>query len=130
MTVLKNKTSLYRGFSTQGLLTSRGKSFALSDVDLVKQDILNHIYTIKGERVMFPNFGTRIPLMAFEPLDEISLKIIEDDLREVLNAEPRVRVVDLAILPLPNNNAILALIDLIYVELNVAETFRLEFPVL
>jgi uncharacterized protein len=120
--------SIYRGFSTQKSLETRGRSFSTSDVETVKADLLNHIYTIRGERVMQPNFGTRIPLMAFEPLDPTSIKIIEDDLREVFNYDPRVKLIDLVVLALPDNNAIVAVIDIQYLELGTFDTLKLEFP--
>lgn len=127
MTILKK--SLYRGFSTAYQEETRGRSFSTADVETVKRDLLNHIYTIPGERVMQPEFGTRIPLMAFEPLDELSIQIIKDDLTKVMNYDPRVRLIDVAVMPLPDNNAIVALVDIEYVQLDVTETLRLDFPV-
>lgn len=120
--------SIYRGFSTQKSWEVRGRSFSTSDVETVKADLLNHIFTIKGERVMQPNFGTRIPLMAFEPLDSTSLKIIEDDLREVFGYDPRIRLIELVVLALPDNNAIMAVADIQYIELGTFDTLNLEFP--
>lgn len=127
MTLLKK--SIYRGFSTAVQEESRGRSFSTTDMQTVNRDLLNHIYTIPGERVMQPKFGTRIPLMAFEPLDERSIEIIKEDLTMVMTYDPRVRLIDIAILPLPDNNAIVALVDLEYLELDVKETLRLDFPV-
>jgi len=115
----------YRGFSTFGAK----KSFQLKDQDLVIRDLLNHIYTLRGERVMMPGFGTRIPLLAFEPLDQQTLTAVEEDLRAVVEYDPRVQLLDIAVLALPDNNAITAVLDLKYVELNVTNTLRLEFPV-
>jgi phage baseplate assembly protein W len=103
--------------------------FSTADIETVKRDLLNHIYTIPGERVMQPNFGTRIPLMQFEPLDEKSIQIIKDDLTAVVNYDPRVRLIDIAVLALPNNNAIVALLDLEFLKLGITETMKLEFPV-
>lgn len=123
------KTSLYRGFWTGAYLQDKKKGFSLSDVELVNRDLMNHIWTAKGERVMMPNFGTRIPLLAFEPLDTTTLEVIRVDLTEVFTYDPRVTLVDLAILPLPDNNAIVAFAELRYNELNVQETIRLEVPV-
>ena len=119
----------YRGFSTAVNITSRGKTFSTADQQTVKTDLLNHIYTIPGERVMNPNFGTRIPLMAFEPLDPKTIQIIKDDITKVVNYDPRVKLIDLAVLPLPDNHAIIVLVDLLYVELNVNETLKLSFGV-
>jgi len=115
---------IYKGFSTANWL--KNKTFALNNIDLVKQDLLTHIYTIKGERVMMPNFGTRIPVLTFEPNDEKTRKIIEDDLTEVFKYDPRVRLLSLSVLTLPDNNAILALADLLYVEFNVTDVLRIE----
>jgi phage baseplate assembly protein W len=116
---------LYRGFSTAA---DSAKSFKTADFETVKRDLLNHIWTIPGERVMQPDFGTRIPLLAFEPLDEVTLKIVEDDLKKVFSYDPRVELIDLAVVALPDNNAIGAFADLRYIELNTTETLKLEFP--
>ena len=123
------KKAIYKGFSTQSQLDSRGRSFAVINIECVKRDLLNHIYTIPGERVMHPDFGTRIPLMAFEPLDQISMDIIKADLTTVVNYDPRVNLISIVVLALPDNNTIVALLDIQYLELNITETLKLDFPV-
>jgi len=118
--------SRYLGFST---FNPASKGFQLTGKELIVRDILNHIYTLKGERVMLPDFGTRIPLMAFELLDQLTLAAVEEDLRAVIDYDVRVELVDLAVMALPDNNAIVAFVDLKYVEYGGAiETLRLEFP--
>lgn len=117
--------SIYKGFSTHDWGTR--KSFSLTNIDLVKRDLLNHIYTLKGSRVMMPDFGTRIPMMAFEPGDEETRLAVEQDLREVFEYDPRVQLLSLTVLNLPDNNAIIALADLLYVEFEVRDTLRIEF---
>lgn len=121
------KGPLYRGFSTATFLTNRKGGFSLTDQELVKQDLLNHIYTVKGERVNQPTFGTRIPLLAFEPLDDKTLAIVREDLTEVFNYDPRVKVTGMSINAAPSNNMIIAFVDLEYLELNTQETLKLEF---
>jgi len=117
----------YLGFSTFG---AGRKGFQLNGKELVIRDLLNHIYTLKGERVMLPDFGTRIPLMAFEPLDQLTLAAVEEDLRQVFDYDPRIELMELAVMALPDNNAIVAFADVRYVELGgPIETLRLEFPV-
>jgi len=108
---------LYRGYSTYEY--QRNKSFILTDVELVKMDLLNHIFTHKGERVMMPNFGTRIPDLAFEPLDQITLDILEEDLRAVIAFDPRVQLMELRILPFYDENMVVASAKLLYIELNI-----------
>ena len=121
--------ALYRGFSTANHRKDPSKGFLTVNLETVKRDLLNHIYTLPGERVMLPSFGTRITEMAFEPLDQNTLKIIEDDLRKVVDYDPRVQLIDLAVNALPDNNAVVAFLDLRYLELNITETLKLEFPV-
>jgi phage baseplate assembly protein W len=118
---------VYRGFSTADYLENR--TLLLTNQALVNRDLLNHIYTLKGERPHLPNFGTRIPLLAFEPLDQRTLDIIRQDLTDVIEYDPRVRLIDMSINALPDNNMIVAFVDLLYVELNVQETLHLEFGV-
>jgi len=123
------KPTTYRGFSTSANAISRGKTFGIADVEAVKQDLINHIYTIPGERVMLPNFGTRIPLLAFEPLDEGTLEVIRADLKMVFDYDPRVQTREITVIPLSDNNTIVAMADLYYVEFNVTDTLHLEFAV-
>lgn len=116
--------AIYRGLSSNNWGSRR--TFGLNNIDLVKQDLLNHIYTLKGERVMMPGFGTRIPILTFEPNDETTRQIVETDLMEVFNYDPRVNVISLNVMTLPDNNAIIALADLLYVEFNVRDVLRIE----
>jgi phage baseplate assembly protein W len=108
---------LYRGFSTYEY--QKRHKFILSDVELVKMDLLNYIYTKKGERVMMPNFGTRIPMLAFEPLDQSTLDILEEDLRAAVNFDPRINLVNLLIVPSYDQNYVVANLSVLYIELNI-----------
>jgi phage baseplate assembly protein W len=119
---------LYRGFATAKFLQTR-KTFAIANQDTVKADLLNHLYTIKGERPHRPDFGTRIPLLAFEPLDEKTLAIVREDLEQVVAFDPRVELIDMAVMAAPDNNAIIAYVDLYYKQLDIKETFKLEIDV-
>ena len=109
------RKNLYRGFSTFG---TYGRRFSLTDIELVKRDILNHIYTIPGERIGNPSFGTLIPVIAFEAADVKTLKLIETELRRVAISDPRVELTDIAVAALPNTNTIVAIMDLKYIELD------------
>jgi len=79
----------YKGFST----VAGVKSNQLYDMDIIKQDLLNHFYTRKGERVMNPEFGSIIWDMLYEPLDDSTKEDIMDDCRRIVNQDPRVSLV-------------------------------------
>lgn len=121
--------AVYKGFSTRANIENKGKTFITTGAETIKHDLLNHIYTIPGERIFRPTFGTRIPLLAFQPLDQYTIDIIKEDLTKVFDADNRVRLIDMAILPLPNNNAITVLVDLEYLGLGVTETMKLDVKV-
>lgn len=115
---------LYRGYSSYEYQAN--KTFSITDVELVKLDLLNHIFTRKGERVMMPGFGTRIPDLMFEPLDGITMDILEEDLRAVFNFDPRVKLLDLRIIPSYDTNSVIASARLLYVELNLTGNLDLN----
>lgn len=115
---------LYRGFSTYEF--QRSKTFRLSDVELVKMDILNHIFTRKGERVHMPTYGTRIPDIVFEPLDDITVDIIRDDILAVIRSDPRVRLIDVVTNPEYDTSSIAVDITLEYVELRMTDVINLN----
>ena len=117
-------SGLYRGYSSYEY--QNYKTFKLTDVELVKLDLLNHIFTRRGERVMMPRFGTRIPDLAFEPLDDITLLVLEEDLRTVVNFDPRVSLLDLTITPDPDTNSVVASINLYYIELDLVSSLDLN----
>ena len=116
--------ALYKGFSTANWLAN--KSLRISDIDTIKEDLKNHIFTRYGERVMQPGFGTRIPDMSFEPNDEETVNIIEEDVLKVINYDPRVSLISLEVMPIPDNNTILILATVNYVELNVQGELNID----
>jgi phage baseplate assembly protein W len=127
--IMATPLPLYRGFSTANFIIDRKKGFMLTNQELVKQDLLNFIYTIPGERMHLPSFGTRIPLLAFEPLDEKTISIVREDLTKAVTYDPRLQLVDMAVQGVPAQNMIIAFVDLRYLELDVTETLKLEFGV-
>ena len=62
-----------------------------------------------------------------EPLDETTLEIVRQDLRKVIAYDPRVQLIDMTVQAAPDNNMIIAFVDLLYLELDVKETLKLEF---
>jgi len=83
----------YRGFSTVG----RYKKFRAVDVELVKQDLLNHFNIRRGEKLMNPEFGTIIWNCLFEPLTEETRDLIINDVSRIVNYDPRTTVQDVVI---------------------------------
>ena len=118
------KKDIYRGLSFRNF--SKNKSIKLYDIELVKKDILNNIFTRRGERVKMFMYGTRIPDLVFEPLDEVALNVIEEDLRSVVASEPRVSLVDLRIVPLFDRSVVICSLVLYYLELDFTDTLSVN----
>lgn len=114
----------YTGFNTRDY-EERGGSFDVYNVACVEQDILNAIFTERGQRVMMPDYGTRIPLMTFEPGDQQSIDIITIDLTTVFEQEPRVSLLNLDVIPAVEKNAIVAVAKVLYKEFQVTKDLYL-----
>jgi phage baseplate assembly protein W len=119
--------TLYRGFSFKNW--QRTKSFVLTDIELVKQDITNHIFTLRGTRIGSPNFGTDIEILKFRPMDQLTITAIADQVREVIDFDPRVEIRDesgFVVTPDFNNSSVLISVRLFYIELNLEDTLSLN----
>jgi len=116
--------SVYKGFSSYQF--QENKQFVQTDLELVKTDLIAHIFTSRGSRVMMPNFGTLIPEILFEPLDDITTELIEDELRTVFDFDPRVQLVDFDMQVNADESAVQASAILFYVELDRTDTLDLN----
>ena len=118
------RSGIYKGYSSFEF-ESTG-SFKINDVELIKLDLLNHIFTRRGERVMMPRFGTIIPDLVFEPLDEETLDILESELRLVFEYDPRVELLELNVIPQPDSNSVTAAARIRCIELDTVELMNLN----
>jgi phage baseplate assembly protein W len=101
-------------------------NFSIVDIDLVKRDLLNHIFTRRGERVMMPTFGTIIPDLVFEPLDEVTISLVEEEVVTVIKYDPRVDMVNITTVADYTNNSIVVSTLLLYIEFNITLEFNLN----
>lgn len=115
---------IYRGLSFRNF--SKNKSIKLYDVDLVKKGITNNIFTRRGERVKMFAYGTRIPDLVFEPLDDVALTVIEEDINGVINNEPRVILIDMFITPNYDKGEVAVRLNLLYLELDFTDTLSIN----
>lgn len=116
--------ALYKGFSM--FEYQKNKTFSLTDMEIVKMDLLNHIFTRKGERVMMPDFGTNIPDLVFEPMDNQTLSELETELLAVFDYDPRVEIIDFYMDPSYDTNTVSVYVKLVYIELNIQDVLNLS----
>ena len=121
-TVTQNQGQFtYKGFSS----TEATKNFKLYDINLVKQDLINHFYIRKGEKLENPEFGTVIWDMLFEPFTPDVKEIIAKDVETIINYDPRFAVTEINIDSTDQGMRIQA--DLVYVPFNITERMTLNF---
>jgi phage baseplate assembly protein W len=75
--------------------------------ELIRQSILKILSEHKMERVMVPDFGSRLKSQLFDPNDEILVKDIQKEVRKsVTDWDPRIRVTDVMVEQDINNNTV------------------------
>lgn len=116
--------ALYKGYSS--FEYERSKTVKIIDIELVKLNLLNHLFTKRGSRVKMPNFGTLIPELTFEPLDDQTIGIMEQEIAEVMNYDPRVRLLDMTTLPDFENSAITVHVKLDFLQFDIVDTMDLN----
>jgi phage baseplate assembly protein W len=113
--------TMYKGFSTVG----RTKKYRLIDHDLIKQDLINHFYIRKGEKLMNPNFGTIIWNVLFEPMTDDLKAVIVADIKQVASYDPRLSVDNVVITEF--EQGIQVELELRYVQTNQTNLMNLRF---
>jgi phage baseplate assembly protein W len=111
----------YKGFSSAEVKNN----FKLYDINLVKQDIINHFYIRKGEKLENPSFGTVIWDLLFEQFTPDIKKMITDNVEEIINYDPRIAVNSVTIDATDQGIRIEA--DIVYIPFNVSERMTFEF---
>ena len=112
---------MYRGFSTVG----RNRKFRLTDFELVKQDLINHFYIRKGEKLMNPDFGTIIWNVIHEPLTEDLKSVIVTDIKAIASYDPRLSIDNVVVTEY--DQGIQVELQLRYVQTNQTNLLNLQF---
>lgn len=114
-------TFRYKGFSSNEFK----RNFKLYDFELVKQDILNHFYIRKGEKLENPKFGTIIWDILFENFTQEVKEAIAKDVEEIINYDIRVKVNSVIVDSTDQGIRIEA--ELVYLPLNLVDTISVNF---
>ena len=80
------------GFNT---VNQPSPPYSMTNINLVKRDILNQFATPLGTRLMLPGFGTNIYSYLFDPFDDYTKNAIIEDAVRVVQDEPRVELVSI-----------------------------------
>jgi phage baseplate assembly protein W len=111
----------YRGLST----VAESGSFALYDIGLIKQDIINHFHIRRGEKLENPKFGTIIWDILYEPLTPELKDLVAEDVTTIINYDPRVKVDRIIVSEYESGLQIEC--ELTYLPYNISERLRYRF---
>ena len=92
---------------------------------MVKQDLINHFYIRKGEKLGNPDFGTIIWDLLFEPFTQEVKGLIAKDVEAIVNYDPRVVVNAVTVDSTDQGIRIQA--DLVYIPFNINERMTFDF---
>jgi phage baseplate assembly protein W len=116
------QSQFYRGFST---VDETSSAVALYDQELIKQDLFNQLSTIKGERVMNPEFGTIIWNVIFDPLTSQLKEEIQNDINRILASDPRIKPIQ--VLMIEKEYGILLEATITYTNSDQVDNMKLSF---
>lgn len=101
--------------------------YNLTNIDLVKRDILNQFNTPMGSRVMLPNFGSKIYDYLFDPFDEYTKNSIIQDATRVVGSDPRVSL--LAIDVFQEDQALTVAMSLLFRPESITDSMFVSFTI-
>lgn len=90
----------FKGFNT---INRKKAPYTMSGSALVKRDLLNELYTKKGERLMRPNYGSIVWDLLMDPSTQDLDNRVEDDIRKIIKRDPRAEIIDIRVLVLDHS---------------------------
>lgn len=112
----------FKGFSTVGRVRA---PYTLTDADLIKQDLLNELYTHKGERLMRPNFGSIVWDLLMDPSTADLDRRVKEDIERIVTKDPRIQLLRTEVSVL--DHTILAEVDLKFLPFDDVDKLYLEY---
>lgn len=77
-----------------------------TDVDAIFNSVSNIILTVQGERRMLPTFASNVKHLLFEPIDEITARLIAENLVDAIRIwDDRIDITGFDIEPLYDQNS-------------------------
>lgn len=113
----------FTGFSTIG--STQKDSYKLYDLQLIRQDLINHFNTHIGERVMRPDFGCRIWDYLMEQFTATMKGLIVAEAVRICEFDSRVQVVSVDAMSL--DHGVRVELTLNYLPYDMADNFTIDF---
>ena len=103
---------------------------ALKNTSAIARSLRNIVFTQPGEKFFQPEFGSRVTESLFDIADDVSALTIRDEIRSsIINYEPRVKLLDVVVIPNPAENEMNVTIKYEIVGLDISPQ-QLDFVLL
>ncbi len=103
---------------------------ALKNTSAIARSLRNIVFTQPGEKFFQPEFGSRVTESLFDIADGVSALAIRDEIRSsIINYEPRVKLLDVTVIPNPRENEMNVTIEYEIVGLDISPQ-QLDFVLL
>lgn len=79
-----------------------GRRYRMTDEQLVVRDLLNAFNIPLGQKVGQPGYGTKIWSFVFDPNTQDTQQLLEDEIRRVITADPRITIGYIKLYPQEN----------------------------
>jgi len=113
------RTNFDRNFGT-------GDLARVTNEESIYTSLKNIVFTRKGERPFFPEFGCNITSVLFENYNRFTQRTIETEVKTAIeNFEPRVSVIRVVVDGKPDNNTVN--LNLYFTIINRPETLSVSF---
>lgn len=112
------------GYTTKNTKTT---TKTLTGLELAKQDLENHFHIRKGEKWTNPEFGSNLPFLVFQPLDQLTVSEIEDDVITIVGYDPRFELSDSTITVTEDTSFVYVSANLVYLPTKTATDLQLKF---
>ena len=103
------------GIGGNSIRLTTGKDIVIDkDLEAIRNSVTNILSTFHGQRPLNPDFGTNLLGFLGSPVDDITSNMIgQEILRSIRIWEPRVKILNVIVRPLPDQNSydIMVIID-------------------
>ena len=97
----------------------------VKDAESVRQSIKMILSTFPGERIMEPEFGSRVRELLFEPLDDVTSNLLRSEIRNAIEKwENRVSVSSVDVNPNYDSNYYDVMINMTVLEIDADVVFE------
>lgn len=114
----------FKGFST---INRQYGNFKLYDKELAMRDLLNELYTRKGERLMSPAYGSIVWDLLFDPLIDEVVGMIRDDCVRIVTKDPRLELIQVLVSESVDQQSVVVTLMLKYTPTSTVEELVATF---